>query len=232
MPRTPSTALPGTQTPRRSATPWLALVPLVLAVALAPGSTASAEIVLSLEQSFFPGEAHSLELDLSVGSLTVEGTDGRDVEVLARFECEREDRARCLDRAERLFLKPRVRRGILHIELKGTTRRRLQGIISHLTIRAPRNLALEIDIRSGEVVVSGMDSHLEIDSAAGDVDIVHRRDLVRSVDADVGVGQADLWVGDGRIEGRGFPRSLSWSGSGSAELNVDLGAGDITIRLD
>ena len=206
------------------------LVPLLFA--LLPASSFAAETVRTFDQTFFPGDAHTLELDLAVGSLTLEGTDERDVRVEVILQCDRENREKCDRRARSLYLEPRVRRGTLHVELKGSTRRRLQGIYAHLRVWAPRQLAAELDLRSGDIAIRGMASNLEIDSAAGDVDVVHHRDAVARVKIAVGVGKADLWLGDGHLEGRGFPRSLSWSGSGVATLEIDLGAGDATVRLE
>ena len=216
---------------RRSAAALAPVLALALAVSFVAPAV-SAEIVHTLEQTFYPGESHTLEIDLALGSLVVEGTDQRDVKVEVRFECEREDLEKCRSRAHSLYLKPRVRRGVLHIDLKGTTKRRLQGVIAHLRIETPRHLGLEVDVRAGSVSVGGMTSHIEIDSPSGDVAIVHHRDRVRSVKASVGIGKADLWVGEGHIEARGFPRSLSWSGSGQAEIEIDVGSGDISIRLE
>lgn len=204
---------------------------LMAAVAFARPAV-SGEIVHTLEQTFYPGESHALETDLALGSLVIEGSDQRDVRVEVRLECEREDVQKCTRRAQSLYLKPKVRRGILHIDLKGTAKRRLQGIIAHMRIETPRHLGLEVDVRAGSVSIGGMSSHIEVDAPSGDVAIVHQRDRVRSVKAAVGVGKADLWVGEGHIEARGFPRSLSWNGSGQAEIEVDVGTGDISVRLE
>lgn len=201
-------------------------------LALLGSGWAQAEVVHTLEQSFYPDGADTLELDLSIGDITIEGTDGRDVEVHVTLECGREKLDRCTERARALYLRPRIRREILKVDLEGTARRRLQGISAHMKVRVPRHMALELDLRGGAVAISGMQSHLEVDSGAGDIDIVTTRQQVRSVKIDVGVGSADLWLPEGHIEGRGFPRSVTWNGSGRSEIEVDVGTGDVAVRLE
>jgi hypothetical protein len=53
-----------------------------------------------------------------------------------------------------------------------------------------------------------------------------------SVNVDVGFGRADLLLPDQtRVEGSGFPKRVDWKGTGPAFLEIDIGTGDATIRL-
>lgn len=188
--------------------------------------------VRTINQNIFPGDAQMVRLDLALGDMEIEGTDGRDVEVEVLIFCHREDLATCTSRAERIYLEPRSRRENLNINLKRTPKNRAQGVSARMIVKVPRHFTLEVDVTGGDVSISGMEGGMEIDGLTGDVNITHRRHLVGQVKLNVGVGKADLWMGDGRIEGRGFPRSLRWQGSGSSLIEVDLGTGDIAVRLE
>lgn len=214
-------------------TPRVAL-PLALIVVLALVSPpADAEEVRRLEQTYFVGDATWLELDQTLGSVRVEGVeDSRSVEVEMIVTCTVDDIERCREKAERLRLAPRVSGDVLAVRLKNTPRGRLFGLDAEMVVRAPRNMALEIDLGGGDVFVEKMISHLEIDSGGGDVDVVFPQDRVKQVKIDVGLGNAELWLRDSKVEGRGFPRSIDWTGSGVAEIEIDLGGGDARVRLE
>ena len=102
-----------------------------------------------------------------------------------------------------------------------------------MSLRIPRHVRLEVDVRgSGDIFVTGMRSDMNIDGGKGDVDVIATRDLLATVKASVAIGKAELWLGDSSIQGTGFPKSLKWSGAGDAELDVDLGTGEVRIRLE
>ena len=225
--------------PKRLTLPFLSLPLLLLAAGGAGAEPAAGGPVArdpvevrKIERRAFAGEAEKLHADLSFGGLTVEGADGRDVEVEVTIQCSRQDLEKCRLRAERIRLRPRMKKGTLVVKLKNTPRGRMQGLKARMLLRVPRRLALDINVRGGGVWVGGMESDVEIDSLAGDVDLTHRRDLVAAVKVDVGVGDADLWLADSRVKGHGFPRTLRWYGSGAAQINVDVGTGDVAVRLE
>ena len=93
------------------------------------------------------------------------------------------------------------------------------------------DVGLGVDVGGG-VWVGGMESHVEIDSLAGDVDLTHRQELIDAIKVDVGAGDADLWLKESRVKGHGFPRTLRWYGSGPARVNIDVGTGDVSVRLE
>ena len=148
------------------------------------------------------------------------------------IECRREDLEKCRRRAERIRLRPRTKKSTLVVKLKNTPRGRVQGLKARIRLKVPRDLALDVNVRGGGVWVGGMESHVEIDSLAGDVALTHRQELVESLKVDVGAGDADLWLADSRVKGHGFPRTLRWYGSGPARINVDVGTGDVAVRLE
>lgn len=204
---------------------------MTLSLLLAASAMAEKTVRKKIEQTVFAGEVHTLEIDLGVGNITIEGTDSRDVEVEVEFSCGREDEVKCTQRAERITLVPRRKKGRLKLRLKGTPRGRAGGISAEMRLRIPRRLGIEVDLQAGNLLLSNMESHVEIDVGAGDVDINGQQASMGEIKLAVGVGKVDLWLGEGRIEGTGFPRSLNWHGNGGAELEVDIATGDVSVRL-
>ena len=217
--------------PNRSLLSSLVLLSLLLAFPIFADDVAPTQ-VRTISQDVYPGQAGMVKIDLAIGDLDIEGSDGRDVEVEVYLFCHRSDVDGCTARAQRIYLEPRMRRGRLQIQLKRTPRNRAQGVSARMKVKVPRHLELEVDVAGGDVTIAGMQGSMEIDGLSGDVDIVHQRHLTHQVKVDVGVGKVDLWLGDSRIEGTGFPRSLNWLGSGTARIEVDRGSGDVAVRLE
>ncbi len=212
--------------------PYPTILLLCASLALADGLAAQVE-VRTLQQDLVLDNATQVHIDLSFGNVTVEGIDGGTAHVELTLECSRTDMEACKRRANRVQLAPRVRRGDLQIRLKRTPRARLRGIKAKLHVRMPRQIPLEVDVGSGSIYLNGLQSHVNINSGGGDVDLLGVRDQTALVNVDVGFGNADLWLGDGRVQGSGWPRSIDWRGSGKAEINVDVvGQGDVSIRLE
>ncbi len=204
----------------------------LLLVATLWGQSALAEVeVRKIEQKLAAGSARKIIVDLTVGSVKVEGVGGKNIEIEARFECTREDLDACKERAQKLYISPRNYGDRIDIRLKGTPKARLLGIKSHLVLRVPDDLPLQIDARSADVTVEGLHAGLEINSGEGNVSILHSARRVGMVTVKTGVGKVDLWVDDSHVEGTGFPRALNWHGTGEARIDVDLGKGDVNIQL-
>lgn len=192
---------------------------------------AEEEEVHQLKQEFFPGKATGFETDLSFGDLVIEGADQRNIEVELRFFCRRDNLEACRNVARKVYLTSRTRGGTIEIQLQRTPRALIQGIRAEMRVRVPHQMAVEVDLRSGSVAISKMRSAIEIDAAAGNVEITHERNLVGQVKIDVGVGDVHLWVDGGEVKGSGFPRSLNWKGQGAARIEVDMGTGNVDVKL-
>ncbi len=212
---------------------FIAAVLTVLSTFTATAATAQVE-VRTLKQDLVLDGARKVHVNLSVGDVTIEGTAaGNNVEIEMFLDCNRQDLEICKTRANRVRLAPRMSGGVLKIRLKKTPRARLRGIQARMKIRMPSTVPLEVDVKSGGVYVTGLKSHLNIDVGAGDVDILGFKAGTALVNVDNGLGKADLWLGDSRVEGSGWPKSLDWRGSGQAEIRVvGIGSGDVSIRLE
>lgn len=204
---------------------------LLLPLSLADEAEAQKE-TRRISSNYFAGDVTKIEIDLFFGSLKVRGFDGDNAEIEMVMTCDRIDDGKCQRRANRILLEPKISGDTLALRLRGTSRGQAGGIRAEMTVKLPRDLALEIDMAGGEVTVEGMRHHIEIDSGGGNVDLVGYQDRVQSFKADVGFGEAHLWLRDGHIEASGWPRSITWRGSGSAKIEVDLGGGDLDARLE
>ncbi len=207
------------------------LIPITM-VFLLPGIALGEEPVRRIKQSYLPDSARLVHLDLSFGDIAVEGSDGANVEAEVELFCNRDNEMACRNRSDRLRLVARIKGKKLTIKTKGTPRGRLTGIQARMVVRIPKDLAVEIDLRAGNVAVTGMRSSVEIDAPSGDVEIAYPQRTVGKVALDVGIGSANLWLADGsRLKGDGFPRTVDWQSDGSAFINVNVGTGDIEVRL-
>lgn len=205
---------------------------VLLACLLAAAAAGADEEVRQIESRVFTGDANQVHVDLAFGSVTVEGVRGRDLEAVVAIHCHRQNLDKCRARAEKIRLRPRMKGDTLVVKLKHTPKGRMQGLKAHVRLRVPRRLGLDINVRGGGVRVDGMRGGVEIDSVAGDVEVSHKRQRVEWVKVDVGIGDADLHLPDSRVKGHGFPRKLRWYGEGPARINIDIGTGDVTVRLD
>ena len=220
--------------PKTKPSPFhLSLAAACLALAALPAAADWVE-VRQVEKEILLGDAPRVHVKLSVGDLTVEGIDGSRVEVELKLECNRQDlEGACKARADRILLAPRMGKKELKVRLKRTSQGRMKGIRARMTVRMPRGVPLEVDVTGGAVYVTGLTSHLNINSGTGDVDVLATRAGTQEVKATAGFGHADLWLGDGRIKGTGWPKAINWKGSGSARIDIDVvGSGEISVRLE
>lgn len=217
--------------------PRVALL-VALPLALFAGLFAAAVPALAAEEvhqdtrRYLLGEATAVHVNLGFGEIRVEGSDGNEIEIDYRLTCSREDLEKCRRRAERVRVVPRIRGQRFVIGLKHTPRGRIQGIQAHLVVKMPRGVPLDVDLTSGDVFVTRMQGDVVVAGGNGDVDIIAEHQKTGEVDASVVAGKAELWLGDGYLEGSGFPRSLAWNGPGTARIKVRLGTGDARIKLE
>lgn len=188
--------------------------------------------VRTISRTVLPGSAQILDVDLTLGEIVVEGEDRTDVQVEAQLSCVKKNLEACRKVAEKLVVEGRNNVKRLSLSLRRSSRGRIRGVKARFLVRAPRDLALEIDLRIGDVTVRGMRNNVEIDAGAGDIDATYARDRVQRVKLAVGAGEANLWLDGARIEGSGWPRSVKWNGTGQTTFEVDAGSGKIDLRLE
>lgn len=187
--------------------------------------------VRTLSQSYFAGELSEVHVDVAIASLTVEGSDDRNVTVELTLDCSRSNQEKCLRNANRIQIQPRTSKGSLRISLLNAPTGRLAGIQATMVVKMPRRLALEVDLSGGDATISGLLGDVEVDSSAGTIDITYPQDQVAKVNVKFASGNGELLLRDGKVSASGWPRSIRWEGKGSAKIEVDGGANYVTVRL-
>jgi len=98
----------------------------------------------------------------------------------------------------------------------------------HFIIEIPPRSDIRLNIRAGDVKVTGIEGNKDIQMTAGDLDIDVEPDRYSRVEASVTFG--DLTASPLGISKGGIARSFKWTGAGSYELRARLFAGDLTLH--
>jgi hypothetical protein len=206
---------------------------IVLAVLLWAVPASAREVVRSFKQQIPVGSAGSIHLDFPVGSLHVEGWDGRQVDLDVQIICNHSS-SRCENAAKDLRLVYDAAGGQLEIKIKhwphwGGTK----GLNVNATIHVPRNLPLRTDLGVGELTIQGIAADVTADLGVGEVHVNLPKEAIGSAAIDTGIGEASLSAG-GRLYSSGglFTREIHWDkGLGRGRVKVDCGVGEIHVTL-
>jgi hypothetical protein len=209
------------------------LLGALAALTLASPSTAEDRRIRDLTGSYPAVGMRRVELKLPPGEIRLEASpDGRLRVELGVF-CAL-DHGRCEERAERLALETEVEGNTLTLRVEGMPTLNTRGLNLRGRILVPRGVALGVDLPAGELKIRGVDGDLDVDIGAGEVEIGLRERDVRSVRLGVGIGDASLSVGGRSIEGSGWlGHRVRWGeGPGPSRVSVNLGVGEVEVRLD
>jgi preprotein translocase subunit SecF len=209
--------------------PKAALVSLGLAVLLT--ATAAQAATLQTVDGHWPaGRAQALAIRFPVGELEVVATDG--TEIVAHVRVRGEDARDDIDRVK-LVLRRSGKKLALGVEgwrlSIGERHSVLEG-----RVEVPRSLELEVDMRVGELAVSGFERAADIDLGIGEARIDCDRARIGRIDALVTIGEGNL-VENGRTSQWAgiFAGGYRWDGvPGGPQVKLRLGIGEATINLD
>jgi hypothetical protein len=213
----------------------LAAAAAALLLLPAAAEAGGSETLRTLRVDLSAGDAGTLEIEVPVGEVRVDGTDGSRVEATVEVQCNRPVKSRCEAMAQRVELASGSAGERAWIKLDGwPSGKDSSGLSVRVELSMPRQLGLVADLGVGEFEAVGLVSDLALDLGVGEATIRAREEHVRRVDLEVGVGEAVLRVGERTIEGKGFiGRDLAWShGHGAAALKVDCGVGEVDVRLE
>jgi hypothetical protein len=206
--------------------------PLAVAFLLtAAAAAADSQTVRTVAQQLPAGGASTVQIEVPVGELTIEGWDKNEVDFTVRFKCKRTS-SRCAAAAE----KPRVvyRTGeTITVAIKSWPKWGDNGLHVEVTARVPKHLAVRSELGVGELKVQGLEHDLEADLGVGEVDVIMPRSAVAKVTLDTGIGESSLLAGGKHYESAGlFTRTLRWDkGPGRARVSVECGVGEIDVTL-
>jgi len=209
---------------------WMYVLPALL---LAAPAGADERPIRDLNGSWSSTGVRRMELKLPPGDIRIEpGNDARlrvELEVYCAI-----DQDGCEERAGRLALATEKEGNTQTLRVTGMGTMNFRGLNLRGRIVVPRGVTLDVDFPAGDLKIRGIEGDLDVDMGAGDVDIALREHDVRSVRVGVGIGEASLSVAGRTIEGSGWlGHRVRWGeGSGPSRVTVNLGVGDVGVRLD
>lgn len=207
----------------------------VLALSLIAGAPTLASPERTLERTFEHRAGQRIEFEMPVGELRVEGGKAGEVRLELEVEC-RWSSSRCEEILERLTIDESSNERRLRVAVEGGSNWGKAKLEIDATLILPKAAEAEIELGVGELTIRGLEGDLEVELGVGEVRVEMARAKVGSVSLDAGIGEAELRGTGERIEGR---RSLLigsevyWEdGPGQARIEIEVGVGEITLRLD
>ncbi len=189
--------------------------------------------VRKITEEFQVGTTPKIQAKLKSGDLIVQGWEGPFIQAEINLGCLAGTPADvCKKATDGVSLAWSRTKNQVLVRVKGATGFHARKLWIEARFKVPANVPLEVESVNGSVQVSGMLNNVEADSGSGDITVTQSKATVGPLHIDVGAGRAELWVSGGKIEGSGLLRSINWTGSGKAKIEVDLGAGDAVVRLD
>ena len=209
-------------------------IAFLLAIAFLIAPHANAATLRTLEEELRLEAGETLDLDFPIGELSLRGTNDANVELVVEISCER-SRRRCESAAEDLVLKTRRSGDKLRVELEGWPSWGTSGLSVTVTVEAPADHPVVVDLGIGHVDIQGLHSDVTIDLGIGDVELDMDAEFVESVRLDSGIGESSVALAGETIASKRFflGDEIRWSeGQGDARIRIDLGIGSIDVDLD
>ncbi len=213
------------------ALPLLAVATLSVLVPAVAGADPDRQI----KASWPAAEFDTVRLDISVAELEVTAGSGDKIVIEILAECKR-NRPECEKALEELELLDRTRGKVLRIELEGYPKWGKGRVEVEAFLTIPADLDFDLDMGVGEVNIEGLRGNLDLELGVGELTIDTNTGHLHSINLDVGVGDAEIY-GDARhVEGRRsflVGSEVYWAeGKGDKRIKVDVGVGEVTVRLD
>jgi hypothetical protein len=205
---------------------------LAAALPLAAHAGGSAD-VRTLTGNVTAAGAERVSVDAPVGEFHLRGAATSTVAVEVKVRCEKPVAADCRRKAERIELRTETEGDAVTVEVRGWPKGGNDGLSLSLHVTVPRDLPLSGEFGVGELTVEGLEAGARLELGVGEMNVELAADSIRRADLEVGVGEAVLYVGGRRIEGKGFlGREIDWtSGRGRHALDAEVGVGEIEVRL-
>ncbi len=210
-------------------------VAITFVLACLAATVASAGAHHEIREAFALDGASEVQIELEIGELVVETSDSGSVEVELRLRC-RSDSPTCERQLERVEVVDERRSERLLVTFDGISKSSSRRMEVDATIHMPADVELSVDMGIGELDITGPERDVYVDMGIGEVRLWLDESAVGAVYLDAGIGEATLYgTADHAESSRPFliGSELEWeAGSGSAEVVVDLGIGEISVHLD
>ena len=176
-----------------------------------------------------------LEVSLKVGEMEVETAAVDAVKVEVTATCRPKSLEKCEERLERLEVESATDHSGTVIKVAGVSKRYSKMSVTARFI-VPESSPLSVRMYAGELRVDGGGQDLAVKLKFGEVTVHQPEASTQSVLVDANFGDARIFTNSGDTDAsRPFlvGSKVSWNdGKGSANIAVDLSAGDITVHLD
>lgn len=207
----------------------------LLLLSTAPALAEERETVRTIRQAFPVTGVERLTLDLPVGEARILGEERGDVQVVVELRCE-PDRERCAELARDVTLESSTRGGRLALELRGFDGGPRRDLVFSGVVRIPADVALGVDMGIGELAIEGLTGDVEAELGVGEMGLRLPYDAVHTVSLAAGVGETNLHLPVGRHTSERshlVGSETDWrEGPGQADLDAEVGVGEVNVRLD
>ncbi|MEW6337411.1 MAG: hypothetical protein ACOY3Y_21525 [Acidobacteriota bacterium] len=176
------------------------------------------------------GVLTGVAIEAGVAEVEVVAADVTAVSVEVDIESSK-SRSRVQKIVDRLELRAEERGGRLHLQVANAPDHD-RDYSEVWTVQIPRTLALELEVGVGDLRILDVAASVSVEAGVGDIRIEGEHGAFGRVRASCGVGDVEIRTPEGRADSDGFiGKSASHRGPGKADLDVEAGVGDITIRL-
>jgi hypothetical protein len=210
---------------------------LALIVALLAGPAASAgaqtQDLGTLVGKWPGGDVDQIRVHFPAGELAFEPADGTEITAELAVRCQHAGKD-CIERSRQLKLVTDVTGRTRQLRLEGMPKFNNHGLEVKLTIAVPKTIAVDADMGAGSFSAEGIARDLSVELGVGEVTVHARESDLQAVHLTVGIGDAALHRGNQSQAVSGIlGRKVHWSdGTGPSHVNVELGVGDIDVRLN
>ena len=232
------------------ATLGFVIVVLALVLLVRPANAGSR----TLAESYELKGADRFEFSIPFGDLEIEGVDGGPVRVRIEATCTGD--RHCDEYLEDMRLEAKRRGNALRVKLRMAkmhaglgldfddddewsghrdhARRRGHDSDIRIVVQVPRSLSVDFNVGAGELDIRGLRHDISIDMGAGEINVRMAEREVRAVDVNLAVGEALIRQGGRTREyARVLGGPIRWSdGRGGANIEVNLGAGEVDVTLE
>jgi hypothetical protein len=201
---------------------------LALSSLLALNAFSYADNNKNITRTLDTDRSDSLRIEFSVGELEVEVWDGESIELDIELKGERSWLNWRNRNVEDIELEVRNSGDELFLGING------KKLNQHWVVKVPAKLALAVEMGVGGIRIEGLNNNLAIDLGVGEIGVIAATDNFDSINVSVGVGEAILeGFGSSAENERSFVSAdARYKGQGDYKIDLELGVGDASVRLD
>ena len=199
---------------------------------LACGITVAANAAESIhhkeiEQVIEAADLNVLSLDASVGSIKIKPSSDQQIHIYVKVT-EKEDWSLFSDSVEDVELKAKRHGDKLSLRLTD------DDFGEEWIIELPKQTQLAIDLGVGSVNVTDITASINIDVGVGEIRVDSQAKYYATIELDSGVGAARISSNIGQVKSHRamISETATWSGPGQYKMQIDVGVGEVSVRLD